>query len=201
MSRRTSPMATPKRNLFWQRRTTLERPRSFACRQVSRAELALAFSSRAWLGALLFVLSPVSRPGWTVLECFRSQADIGKSPLASGLQGLMGVGGNAGSISKWNSRLRVSQRVGPGSAARSGPRAFLLAASGRARLLSRSRRQRCAPHGARSRHFVWRCEKNFASSHSFASCQSVHQARRSLRWVFSRACTALPVCCLLQRKN
>src|SRR6266540_1707893 len=44
--------------MFWQRRTTLERPRSFACRQVSHVELAFAFNARAWPRALFF-LSPV----------------------------------------------------------------------------------------------------------------------------------------------
>ena len=71
--------------MFWQRRTTLERPRSFACRQVSPVELACAFNARAWPVRSSFSLAR-PRTGWTVLECFRSQADIGKSPLTAGFR-------------------------------------------------------------------------------------------------------------------
>ena len=169
--------------MFWQRRTTLERPRSFACRQVSHVELALTFNARAWPRALLFSLARL-RTGWTVLECLRSQADIGKSPLTAGFRvtgELAETPGQsaAGTLAHafHNGWVLVQRMVGT-----SGVSPFRFRASGAQPLTGRRRAARGAFASA-----LWAGRENFFSSHSFPSCQSVHQARSSLRWVFSRA--------------
>ena len=91
--------------MFWQRRTTLERPGRIARRQGPRARTSRDVPVRGRGPALLLFLVR-RRSGWTVLECFRSQADMGKSSRERELQGLMG--------SFRKSRVNQQQELSPG---------------------------------------------------------------------------------------
>src|SRR5215203_7493756 len=78
VKRHFPPRRRRKKNSFGSARTTLERRHGIARRQGRALNPPLACSTRE-RGLALFFFSRPSAEWWTVLECFRSQADMGKS--------------------------------------------------------------------------------------------------------------------------